>query len=217
MTRVIKGDELPEGDSWCYAAFIRRNEDGTGTISFRTHWVGFADAENRIELREPTLFSRNDLISITSPFTGKPIESIETPPELWRFWIDGGHAAIDYDLAQAEIPHHLKPSPVTTSTGDGPFNPLGVPIKVATVRAPTKKLRMQVLQRDQFRCKICGQRPSDDVNVTLHIHHIRPWSARGATVPSNLITICLTCHDGLDPHYDVKLAWLIDESRPDRA
>jgi len=215
MTRIIDGDELPEGDTWCYEAVILTKGD-RGTISFRTHWVGCADDENRIELRQPTILSRNDLISRTSPFTGRPIESIETPIELARLWIVGGHGAIDYDLAKAEIPHHLAASPVTSATGYGPFDALTVPIQVATVRAPTKKLRMQILERDQFRCKVCGQRPSDDANVTLHIHHIRPWSKNGATVPSNLITICHTCHLGLDPHYNIKLAGLIDPSS-DRA
>ena len=217
MTRIMDGDELPEGDSWCYEALIQINKAGRRTISFRTHWVGYADDEHRIELREPTLLSRNDLISHTSPYTDRPIESIETTFELARFWIVGGHAAIDFDLAQAEIPRHLVASPVTSTTGNGPFDALTVPIQVATVRAPTKKLRMQILQRDEFRCKICGQRPSDDANVTLHLHHIRPWSERGATVPSNLITICHTCHMGLDPHYNVKLAWLVDPSWLDRA
>ena len=211
MTRIINGDELPEGDAWCYEAVIRESKTGQSVLSFRTHWVGYADNERRIELREPRIISRNDLTSHTSPFTGKRIESIETALDLARFWIVGGHGAIDYDLAWAEIPHHLAPSPVTSSTVDGPFYSLTVPIDVATVHAPTKKLRMQILQRDGFRCKICGQRPSEDANITLHIHHIRPWSEGGATVPANLITICHTCHMGLDPHYNAKLVWLVDD------
>ena len=43
MTRIMDGDELPEGDSWCYEALIQINKAGRRTISFRTHWVGYAD------------------------------------------------------------------------------------------------------------------------------------------------------------------------------
>jgi hypothetical protein len=213
MTRTIDGDELPEGDCWCYEVLIEKDEVDLGTLSFHTHWVGYADPERRIEIREPTIISRNDLLKHKSPHTGKPIEYVETPLELARLWIVGGHAAVDYDLAQAEIPHHLKAKPVTSSTGNGPFDELTVPIKTATVRAPSKKLRMQILERDQYRCKICGQRPSDDPNITLHVYHIRPWANHGATVPSNLITICHTCHAGLDPHYKAKLATLLERPR----
>ena len=75
-----------------------------------------------------------------------------------------------------------------------------------------EKNRMKVLRRDDYRCKICGRRSMDYVDVELNVHHIRPWSMGGLTKGNNLITICRTCHKGLDPHFDYKLYELIDST-----
>jgi len=210
MSGDTDAQQLPEEDCWCYEVLVDKETSDSSAICFNTYWVGFADQERRIELREPRPLSRNDLIKRRSPYTGKLIEYVSTRVELVRLLIVGGHAAIDQRLAQTEIADYLKAEPVTT-TGYGPFIPLPVPMSIATTPAPTKALRMKIFKRDQYRCKICGQRPSEDANVILHIHHIRPWANLGATVPSNLITICQTCHMGLEPHYDPDLADLIKE------
>jgi hypothetical protein len=44
----------------------------------------------------------------------------------------------------------------------------------------------------------------------LHVHHIKPWGEGGLTEEENLITLCHTCHIGLEPHYEEKLYSLID-------
>ncbi|QPI71951.1 HNH endonuclease [Sphingobium sp. Cam5-1] len=33
-------------------------------------------------------------------------------------------------------------------------------------------------------------------------HHIRPSATGGATEMPNLMTLCQSCHAGLDPHFD---------------
>jgi hypothetical protein len=75
----------------------------------------------------------------------------------------------------------------------------------ALQRAPSRKLRMQVLRRDGFRCVVCGRRPTDYVDVELHVHHVLPWGRHGPTAEENLIALCGTCHDGLDPHTEPRL------------
>ena len=53
-----------------------------------------------------------------------------------------------------------------------------------------QKKRLEILQRDDFSCRICGDNES-----TLHIHHINyntnPWETRDDL----LITLCENCHD----------------------
>src|SRR5262249_38518073 len=73
--------------------------------------------------------------------------------------------------------------------------------------APTPKLRMSVLKRDGFRCRLCGRSPDNHVDVELHVHHIRPFGrpSEGVTHPDNLTTLCHTCHKGLHPHNDDSL------------
>lgn len=46
-------------------------------------------------------------------------------------------------------------------------------------RTPTRKLRMQVLKRDGFRCVVCGRRASDHTDIELHLHHLVPWRMAG--------------------------------------
>lgn len=73
---------------------------------------------------------------------------------------------------------------------------------------------MQILKRDGRRCRICGRNPDNHVDLELHLHHIRPWEKGGVTDPKNLITLCHTCHSGLDPHHDPSLFSYL---RPDGA
>ena len=84
--------------------------------------------------------------------------------------------------------------------------------KAAFQKAPSPKLRMEILKRDGYRCMICGQRTADDVNIQLHAHHIRPHGKRGVTTRKNLISLCHTCHAGLEPHYEHNLFELIDKN-----
>lgn len=63
----------------------------------------------------------------------------------------------------------------------------------AKLRDPRwQKMRLEVLNRDEWRCKICG-----DATSTLHVHH--RWYERGGEpwdVPLEcLVTLCETCHE----------------------
>ena len=102
------------------------------------------------------------------------------------------------------FPKLLEPRAVV-SVGPFGFMGRGMFDETAFRRAPTPKIRMQVLKRDDRRCRICGRRPDDNSDLELHIHHIRPWEKGGITDPSNLITLCHTCHKGLMPHADHQL------------
>lgn len=64
----------------------------------------------------------------------------------------------------------------------------------------TKKLRYQILERDGFRCAICGRGKED--GVKLHVDHIKPVSKGGRTVPENLRTLCQDCNLGKSDSYD---------------
>lgn len=58
------------------------------------------------------------------------------------------------------------------------------------------RLRFRILQRDNFKCCICGASPSSDPTVVLHVDHIIPWSKGGETVEENLQTLCSKCNLG---------------------
>lgn len=75
------------------------------------------------------------------------------------------------------------------------------PVKIDKPRHKTSRdvnyrLRFKVMQRDNFKCCLCGKSPAKDPSVELHIDHIFPWSKGGETVIDNLQTLCSVCNLG---------------------
>ena len=61
------------------------------------------------------------------------------------------------------------------------------------VRQINNKLRFQILERDDHKCRYCGRRAPD---VVLHIDHIIPVAKGGTDAPDNLVTACQPCNSG---------------------
>ena len=55
------------------------------------------------------------------------------------------------------------------------------------------KLRVDILARDNYRCKKCG---ATQEQSRLHVDHIKPVSLGGTNDPSNLQTLCERCNLG---------------------
>jgi hypothetical protein len=55
-----------------------------------------------------------------------------------------------------------------------------------------QNVRAYVLHRDEYKCQGCGAK-----EVSLQVHHIQQRKDKGSDKPSNLITLCKKCHDGL--------------------
>lgn len=68
--------------------------------------------------------------------------------------------------------------------------------KHRTPREINLRLQFKVLQRDNFKCCVCGASPAKDSSVILHVDHIRPWSKGGETTIDNLQTLCSKCNLG---------------------
>jgi hypothetical protein len=56
------------------------------------------------------------------------------------------------------------------------------------------RLRFEVLNRDNFRCRYCGRSQRD--GAVLHVDHVVPFSKGGPTTEDNLITACSDCNLG---------------------
>lgn len=57
----------------------------------------------------------------------------------------------------------------------------------------SKRLRYEILRRDNYRCRYCGAGAPD---VELRVDHVTPDALGGATEPSNLVTACEPCNSG---------------------
>ena len=53
--------------------------------------------------------------------------------------------------------------------------------------------RQYILHRDGYRCVCCGAKSTDKKDVKFHVHHLESRKT-GGNSPSNLITLCETCH-----------------------
>lgn len=56
------------------------------------------------------------------------------------------------------------------------------------------KTRFQVMERDGFRCQLCGRKAIDD--LTLEVDHKVSRKDGGSSDPSNLWTLCFDCNRG---------------------
>lgn len=57
----------------------------------------------------------------------------------------------------------------------------------------SKRLRFEVLRRDNHTCQYCGEKAPD---VTLHVDHVVPVSLGGSDKPDNLVAACKDCNLG---------------------
>lgn len=193
-------DAIPEGTKNYYALTILLGDSGVPEFSCFTGWVGDTDDTPRREIREASIVYADRMLAAWKRMD-EPGMVVNAPDDFALFFAFGGHAVVEKQLAEAVVPEWLAPF-VSVHEGEwGYVHPKLLP-QSAMQRAPTPKLRMGIIKRDEFKCRICGRSPKDYSDLELHVHHIRPWAVGGVTEERNLITLCHTCHNGLDPHFE---------------
>lgn len=189
-------------DCLYYAVTLTADITGKVIFSTQTQWVGWSNEERREELRRARLVYPK-FAELWSNLR-QPYAFIHTEDEISLFLLAGGNALIEQNLGQDIFPRLLGADRCVPD-GEAGFVSASLLEQTAFRRAPTPKIRMQILTRDRRRCRICGRNPDDYLDLVLHVHHIRPWEKGGITDPRNLITLCHTCHAGLEPHDDPSL------------
>lgn len=197
----------PNQDLRYYALTILLGDRGELEFSCFTGWVGFTEESPRREIRKASLVHADRMLKGWREI-GEPGMVVNTADDFSLFFSFGGHAVVEQVLAESVVPEWLAPA-VSVQVGAWGFASPGVLPPGAMQRAPTPKHRMRIIQRDNYRCRVCGRSPNDYVDLELHVHHVRPWAAGGVTEDSNLITLCHTCHNGLDPHFEFSLFSLL--------
>ena len=201
----------PKKGNKYYEITLVANREGEPCWSCYSHWAGFADDERKVELRQASLVNAPRMVKIFRNDLSEGCFVVDIVEELRVFLLLGGHAIIEKEIAEVVLLDILKPQP-SVQTGFAGFRVAKDLPKTIFQKAPTKKQRMRILKRDNYRCKICGRSPFNNVDITLHVHHIRQWAKGGVTDDANLITLCHTCHEGLDPHNEISLFGLLSES-----
>ena len=103
--------------------------------------------------------------------------------------------------SQAERPHTFVPPPSNASPEIEVTEGARISYEASRIKR-NPIVTLECLKRDRYTCRYCGfrldllkKRPSGMGRV-LHAHHVRPLSDAGETVtkPSDLLTLCPTCH-----------------------
>jgi uncharacterized protein YozE (UPF0346 family) len=70
----------------------------------------------------------------------------------------------------------------------------GISKKTVARAAVSVSLRLEIFERDNFSCKLCGQSVID--GAKLEVDHIHPASKGGSNERANLRTLCFKCNRG---------------------
>jgi hypothetical protein len=190
-----------------YALTVTADAAGTVTWSMFGGWVGTTPTEPKRDIRAASVV-RADVMAGVWAKLGESFLVIDTPEDLLLFMFLGGHALVEQSLADKQLSDVVSPQAVIQTGELGFTSESRAPAHVLR-RRTDKKHRMRIFKRDGSKCRICGGRPDTNEHLELHVHHIRPWARGGVTHDDNLITLCQTCHGGLDPHFDVSLFAII--------
>jgi hypothetical protein len=189
----------PDPNRQYYAITLLGSEHGV-EWSCISHWEGFTKDDPRREIRAASLVNAKNVAQKWRDI-GQPYVVVNSLDDIAVFMLLAGNALVERAVAEETISEFLAAHAVA-QIGVFGFEHIESLPKGALNRAPSPSHRMRILKRDEFRCRICGRRSTDHVDVELHIHHIRPWAQGGVTEDSNLITLCHTCHKGLEPHFE---------------
>jgi hypothetical protein len=198
-------------DKEYYSITLSASEDGRIELNGFTVWIGYADDEHKIELRKLDLIKADKMADSWIEW-GMPFCVVNKLDDFVRWYFTGGHALIEKDIANRLMSQVLAPSASVKLSNKG-FTSIALLSKDIFKKAPSPKKRMAILKRDKYRCKVCGRSPHNHVDIEIHVHHIRPFGERGLTHEENLISLCDTCHRGLEPHYEWSLYELLDAEK----
>lgn len=192
-----------------YALTLGANRRGELSWSRQTHWVGWSERNPRWEIRVASLVNPGRMTDMWTAI-GQDWVSVHDDISLSIYLRLGGNVLLEKALAEARLSWVIAPMECVhdgaIEVGGFGFVTTGhLPDSAIQRRAPDRKLRMKVLKRDGYRCVVCGRRPTDHSDLELHVHHVIPWRMHGPTAEENLVTLCGTCHKGLDPDFEPSL------------
>ena len=121
--------------------------------------------------------------------------SLHTFERRFGSWRKALEFFVAYMNGEKEIDSSSQTEMVDSSTGKM-NNSVEAAIVHKTKRDIGLRMRFLVMQRDDFKCCLCGRSPATTPGLQLHIDHIKPWSKGGETLMENLQTLCSDCNLG---------------------
>jgi hypothetical protein len=169
-----------EADAEYYALTLTANEDDKISWSSQSSW--FAEGSRPMwGMRAPRLVHPQRMRAAWTSI-GQPSFVVNDLEPFGFFLRAGGNAFVKQAIDLRWLPDVLRPVECVPGPLLCGMRPRATVPTASLARAPSKKLRMDVLRRDDFRCRICGRRATDHVDIELHVHHIL-WGSKSRPVP----------------------------------
>lgn len=190
-----------------YAITLLGTSDGRIHWSTQTHWAGWVGGKPGREIREASIVNADFMAKYWTD-VGQGYLVVTSIRALVAYLRLGGNAFVSKAIAEKYLNDMVKPQETAFAGFAGFKFAKNLPPETFK-RAPRPKHRMRIIQRDNSKCKICGRRPDNCSDIELHVHHILPWEKGGLTEDDNLVTLCHTCHAGLEPHSQLSVLSLV--------
>ena len=194
-----------------YFAAALLGSDTGWNLAFDTCFAGFPEGggpDKGVELREPVPVCPDRMTRLWED-VGQGWGVVNERAQLIWLFRFGGNALIAEAVAREHLAEFVEPIEVVPNGAVG-FRRFDPDAREVRRRRPRPRHRARILQRDGHRCQVCQRQPSNDGDIRLELHHIKPFSTGGLTIDENLITVCNECHESFDPHYQPGLFWLPD-------
>ncbi len=156
--------QSPNPDNEYYAITVLGSEEGQQYTSTQTQFVRFDDSDCKVEIRKGAVVQPDVFIEHWTTLK-QPYLVVDVTSDLPVFVLLGGHGLIETSIAKQHFAHAVDERPVVQTGPSGFTSSANVP-DTAFNRAPTPKLRMRILKRDDYRCRLCGLRITLTVNCT---------------------------------------------------
>jgi hypothetical protein len=191
-----------------YFAITLLEREGRPEYSCQTEFTGWGarGPDSPFEMRKASIVDPEKMLRLWAS-VGQGGWVVNNEAHLALYVRLGGNALVGTSLATRYFAKLVSEREVARSGPVG-FKFFRSDAREVTAKAPTPAQRMRILTRDKYRCRVCGESPSENEHVVSHVHHVRPFSEGGLTDDDNLITLCHTCHTGLSPHWDESLFYL---------
>jgi hypothetical protein len=164
----------PRSECEYYAITLTADDKKNVIYDTMSYFVGWPEENPNWELRAPRLVYPH-FCEVFWRQRGYPFSCFHSADDLLFFFLGGGHALIEKQLMHDKMQQFLEPS-TSIKTERGFLHP-GMLEPSSLRRVPTTKLRMEILKRDNRRCKICG-RPSEKVAATDDLAEFKKGVAR---------------------------------------
>lgn len=210
LHEILREMKYPADGSTYFAITLIAYEDGSVVYKAQSAFSGFDDDKPHYELRTASEVIPDKMLALWKSLK-MPGIVVNNTKDMFVYSIVGGNAIVEKSICEKFFPSIFKEVKMVP-TGLVTSSPIHEVEEEEFRRAPTPKLRMKILKRDNYRCRVCGRSSEENVDIVLHVHHFIPAEKGGLTNESNLITLCHTCHYGLDPHFDTQLSDIFQET-----